>query len=226
MTSTEINQHAGSANTASASLVDSFEDNNVLQLLNNTERPFSCNSDETNSTRNQQGIEGDIASNSSNNASIASCVINLLNTVAGAGMLGLPGAYAGSGFVLGTLLLIVAASFSALGLHLLSVSASTAKARTQDNHPASFYSVATTAMPQFAIAIDAAVALKCFGVATGYFVTVADCMIDSFRYVLRNVSIGYESPAEEIEKKWSLPIDSFGSRVPLYRFYQSVFSRL
>ena len=106
-------------------------------------------------------------------ASIASCIITLLNTVAGAGMLGLPGAYAGSGLFMGTVLLVVAAFFSALGLHLLAVSATTAQARQGDGKPASFYSVATAAMPEFAIFIDGAVALKCFGVATGYFVTVA-----------------------------------------------------
>jgi amino acid permease len=133
-------------------------------------------------------------------ASIASCIITLLNTVAGAGMLGLPGAYAGSGFFMGTVLLVVAAFFSALGLHLLAVSATTAQARQGDGKPASFYSVATAAMPEFAIFIDGAVALKCFGVATGYFVTVGDCMVDSFHYLFRNFSAQTETPVEEIEE--------------------------
>lgn len=133
-------------------------------------------------------------------ASIISCVITLLNTVAGAGMLGLPGAYAGSGFFLGTILLFIAAFFSAMGLHLLSISATTAQARMGNGKPASFYTVAVTAMPQFAIAIDAAVALKCFGVATGYFVTVGDCMVDSFHYVFRNFSTHTETTTEEIEE--------------------------
>jgi amino acid permease len=196
MTTNEIN-HNGDNGNSTRTFLHSFEDNNGQVL--GTDRPLSYNSDDWNSG-NQQGAEGDTMSNSSSNASIISSVINLLNTVAGAGMLGLPGAYAGSGFIVGTLLLMIAAFFSALGLHLLSVSARTVKARTQENTPASFYTVATNAMPQFAIAIDAAVAFKCFGVATGYFVTVADCMIDSFRYVFRNVSASDESPAEEIEE--------------------------
>ena len=142
-------------------------------------------------------------------ASIVSCIINLLNTVAGAGMLGLPGAYAGSGFFMGTVLLIVAAFFSTLGLHLLAVSATTAQARLRNSNgnvngngqkPASFYTVATAAMPEFAIFIDGAVALKCFGVATGYFVTVGDCMVDSFHYLFRNFSAATETTAEEIEE--------------------------
>lgn len=200
MTTTEINHNGNSGDSTSFSLLDSSGDNNnnIQQILEN-EASISSNRDNGNSD-DQQGYEGDTIPNYSNNASIGSCIINLLNTVAGAGMLGLPGAYAGSGFIVGTLLLTIAAFFSALGLHLLSVSASTAKARMQDNSPASFYTVATTAMPQFAIAIDAAVALKCFGVATGYFVTVADCMIDSCRYVLRNVLASDESPADEIEE--------------------------
>jgi len=132
-------------------------------------------------------------------ASIVSCVINLLNTVAGAGMLGLPGAYAGAGYITGTLLLFVAAFFSALGLHLLAISAATAQPRNLTGKPASFHSVASTAMPAFAIFIDAAVALKCFGVATGYFVTVSDCMVDAFHYLLRNLSVQDENVAEEIE---------------------------
>lgn len=135
----------------------------------------------------------------SRKAGIISCVINLLNTVAGAGMLGLPGAFAGSGFFMGTVMLIAAAFFSAMGLHLLSVSATTAQRMHQDGKPASFYSVAIAAMPELAIFIDSAVALKCFGVATGYFVTVGDCMVDSFHYLFRNFSGQTQTPAEEIE---------------------------
>ena len=135
-------------------------------------------------------------------ASIGSCVINLLNTVAGAGMLGLPGAYAGAGYVVGTLLLIIAAFFSALGLRLLSVSAATVRSREQDkNAPftASFYTVARAALPESTMFIDGAVALKCFGVATGYFVTVGDCMVDSFHYILRKIPGQDETTLQEIE---------------------------
>jgi len=137
-----------------------------------------------------------------NKASIGSCVINLLNTVAGAGMLGLPGAYAGAGYVVGTLLLIIAAFFSALGLRLLSVSAATVRSREQDkNAPftASFYTIARAALPESTIFIDGAVALKCFGVATGYFVTVGDCMVDSFHYILRKIPGQDETTFQEIE---------------------------
>ncbi len=146
-------------------------------------------------------------------ASVMSCVINLLNTVAGAGMLGLPGAYAGAGYFTGTLLLMIAAFFSALGLRLLAISAATVETRNRNMNqaqgsgseyqkkPASFYTVAHAALPEFTIFIDAAVALKCFGVATGYFVTVGDCMVDSFHYILRNIPYREdETSVQEIEE--------------------------
>jgi amino acid permease len=135
-------------------------------------------------------------------ASLASCSINLLNTLAGTGMLGLPSAYSSSGFVVGTILLIVAAFFSALGLHLLAVSAATVQARNLNgsSSPASFYSIATAAMPQFSIGIDVAIAIKCFGVSVGYFITVGDCMTDAFRYILRNIKPDSETVAQEIEE--------------------------
>ena len=155
--------------------------------------------DEEGSSSLELEIENEINSRP-RNAGIASCVINLLNTVAGAGMLGLPGAYAGSGFFMGTVLLVIAAFFSGLGLHLLSVSARTAQERLNTRKPASFYTVATAAMPEFAIFIDAAVALKCFGVATGYFVTVGDCMVDSFHYLFRNFSANYETATQKLEE--------------------------
>ena len=178
------------------SLIDNFHDN-----LPDVDFTFNYDEQEGESPGIPLELElDDVGNPQQKKASIISCVINLLNTVAGAGMLGLPGAYAGSGFVIGTILLFVAAFFSAMGLHLLSVSATTAQARMRDGKPASFYNVAVTAMPQFAIAIDAAVALKCFGVATGYFVTVGDCMVDSFHYVFRNFSEQSETTAEEIEE--------------------------
>lgn len=143
-----------------------------------------------------------------NSSSIGSCSINLLNTLAGTGMLGLPFAYSSSGFVMGTVLLVFAAFFSGLGLHLLAVSAATVKERTniRTNQHVSFNFVAAYAMPKFANAIDIAIALKCFGVSTGYFITIADCMTDAFHYILRNINPDNKTSIEEIET------DLFGHR--------------
>jgi hypothetical protein len=94
-------------------------------------------------------------------STIASGVVNLSNTIVGAGMLGLPGAFGGTGWLSGTILIVLSASFSAHGLVLLS------KAACLTGRPSSFYSLALASVPRYTILIDAAVALKCFGVATG-----------------------------------------------------------
>ena len=72
----------------------------------------------------------------------------------------------------------MSALFSAHGLVLLSKSASAT------DIPCSFYSVANAAVPGYTSLIDIAVALKCFGVATGYFITVGDCMVDALDHIL------------------------------------------
>lgn len=112
-------------------------------------------------------------------ATLSSCAINLANTIVGAGMLGLPGAFGGTGYVGGPLLIFAGAAFSAHGLMLL------ARAATMvGEYPSSFYTVARAAVPRYTVLIDLAVALKCFGVATGYLITVADCMIDALDHIL------------------------------------------
>lgn len=118
------------------------------------------------------------------NASVISCIINLCNTILGAGMLGLPGAFAETGMILGILLLVIAALFSANGLRLLSLSAE--KVGFRSDKPSSFYVVAKAAVPRFTLLIDFAVAIKCFGVAASYFVTVGDAMVDACRYLLQH----------------------------------------
>ena len=139
-----------------------------------------CNAITGSSSSGSMSCSSERSSSSNNNnnnliwlggsASLISCVINLTNTVAGTGMLALPHAFAKSGFVVGSILLIIAALFSANGLRLLTLSAE--KVGIRPDRPASFYVIASAAMPEFTLLIDVAVGLKCFGVATGYFITV------------------------------------------------------
>mmetsp|Transcript_27186 Transcript_27186/g.49371 ORF Transcript_27186/g.49371 Transcript_27186/m.49371 type:complete len:128 (+) Transcript_27186:83-466(+) len=110
-----------------------------------------------------QGTETDTNMESKKGSSIASGVINLANTIVGAGMLGLPGAFGGTGWLSGMILIALSAMFSAHGLVLLS------KAACLTGRPSSFYSVALASVPKYTILIDLAVALKCFGVATVLF---------------------------------------------------------
>eukprot|EP00037_Helgoeca_nana_P018359 m.175835 g.175835 ORF g.175835 m.175835 type:complete len:174 (-) comp24416_c0_seq3:207-728(-) len=85
-----------------------------------------------------------------------SAVVNLANTIVGAGMLGLPRAFAESGYAVGAVLLVLSAMGSVIGLHLLAVSQATAGIQ-----PSSFYTVANAAMPSLTVLIDVAVYLKC-----------------------------------------------------------------
>ena len=107
-----------------------------------------------------------------NNASIMSCFVNLANTILGSGMLGLPYAFANSGWLLGSILLILSCISSAFALHTLSLCAMSLPG------PSSFYSVGHHVMPAFTLVIDFAVAIKCFGVATSYLIVIADLMPD------------------------------------------------
>jgi amino acid permease len=58
---------------------------------------------------------------------------------------------------------------SAFALHLLAVSA-----RTTAVDPASFFAVASRAVPRATFFIDASVAIKCFGVQSGFLVVIGD----------------------------------------------------
>ena len=104
---------------------------------------------------------------------------SLANTILGAGILGLPAAFSLCGRMLGTGLLLSFGAASGFGLHLLSCCAMLGgKHMVAAGAKSSFRSVATLAAPRFATVIDAAVAVKCFGVATSYLIVVGDTMPD------------------------------------------------
>jgi len=105
-----------------------------------------------------------------NSATLASCFFNLCNTVVGSGMLGLPYAFAQTGWLLGTVLCLVCAFFSSFALHCLALCA------LERPPPSSFYSVAIDVVPSLTTLIDLAVAAKCFGVATSYLIVMGDLM--------------------------------------------------
>jgi amino acid permease len=96
----------------------------------------------------------------------------LANTLLGAGILGLPGAFGATGYVLGCILLGTFACTSAFGLHLLYSCAN------KIGIPSSFGGVCDASVPSLSWVVDAAVAIKCFGVATSYLIVVGDGMPD------------------------------------------------
>jgi amino acid permease len=107
---------------------------------------------------------------STRKGTILSSFYNLANTILGSGMLGLPYAFSKAGWFLGTFLLIFSAAIASFSLHLLSVCALT------QSMPSSFHKVGATVLPKSSIAIDLAVAIKCFGVATSYLIVIGDLM--------------------------------------------------
>jgi len=125
----------------------------------------SSYADSRNSRGRLESFESDL-----HKASMASCFMNLANTILGSGMLGLPYAYSHTGWVLGSFLLLICGCSSAFALHLLALCALEMKG------PASFYTVAQATMPSFTVVIDVAVAIKCFGVATSYLIVIGDLM--------------------------------------------------
>mmetsp|Transcript_19958 Transcript_19958/g.29877 ORF Transcript_19958/g.29877 Transcript_19958/m.29877 type:complete len:446 (+) Transcript_19958:37-1374(+) len=111
-------------------------------------------------------------------ATLFSCIMNLSNTILGAGMLGLPHAFAVSGWSLGIFFLLFFASVGAFGLHLL---ATISVDHFSEKRDATFYSVAQKAFSKGALVIDVAVAIKCFGVATAYLIVIGDLLPQAFK---------------------------------------------
>lgn len=102
--------------------------------------------------------------------SLPVCILAMLNTILGAGMLGLPHAFAESGYILGVFMLAIFGCFSAFALHLLSCCS------TQLASPCSFYTLTSRAIPRGTFLVDLAIAIKCFGVGTSYLIVIGDVM--------------------------------------------------
>jgi amino acid permease len=107
-------------------------------------------------------------------ASMGASIVNLTNTIVGGGILALPFAFASSGFLLGSVFLVVFGLASLLGLHLL------AQCAFKLGLPSSFRKVTATALPGWSNFIDGIVAFKCFGVATSYLVVIGDTTTSLF----------------------------------------------
>merc|ERR1719295_1223402 len=105
-------------------------------------------------------------------ASIFSSMMNLSNTILGAGLLGLPYAISKSGWFLAIVLFAIMGTLSFIGLNL---SCSAAKIKAPN---ASYYTLSEISVPRAKKLVDFAVAFKCFGVGTSYFVVIGDLMPD------------------------------------------------
>ncbi|CDK29411.1 unnamed protein product [Kuraishia capsulata CBS 1993] len=115
-------------------------------------------------------------------ASVNSSVVNLLNTIIGAGLLAIPYAIRTDGVVLGVLIVILSGIASGLGL-VLQVLSSKFLPRGGSN----FFTVCSITYPQLSVVFDIAIAIQCFGVGLSYIVLTGDLMpsiveIDSFTH--------------------------------------------
>ncbi|OLL25541.1 Vacuolar amino acid transporter 5 [Neolecta irregularis DAH-3] len=98
-------------------------------------------------------------------------VVNMANTILGAGVLAMPHAIASTGIVFGVATIVFAGFTSAMGLYLLSRCATKA-----ERGQASFFAIANKTYPSAAVIFDIAIALKTFGVGVSYLIIIGDLM--------------------------------------------------
>lgn len=104
-------------------------------------------------------------------ASWISSVINLLNTIVGAGVLAMPLAMSHMGIVLGIFVILWAGLTAGFGLYL-----QTRCAAYLERGSSSFFALSQITYPNAAIIFDAAIAVKCFGVGVSYLIIIGDLM--------------------------------------------------
>lgn len=111
-----------------------------------------------------------------NNSSTCACALNLISTIMGSGVLGLPFALSKTGWVIGLLLLVCCCCFSMLSLHLLAICA----ARSQ---PFSIQSVLKDTRRGYGMLVDISQLFSCFGACLSYLVVIGGLMsslVDGF----------------------------------------------
>lgn len=104
-------------------------------------------------------------------ASWLSSVINLVNTIVGAGVLAMPLALSRMGIVLGIAIILWSGVTAGFGLYL-----QTRCARYLERGKSSFFALSQITYPNAAVIFDAAIAIKCFGVGVSYLIIIGDLM--------------------------------------------------
>ncbi|KAF2673900.1 hypothetical protein BT63DRAFT_169907 [Microthyrium microscopicum] len=104
-------------------------------------------------------------------ASFSSSVINLVNTIVGAGVLAMPRAMSQMGMLLGTIFIVWSGITAGFGLYL-----QTKCAMYLERGHSSFFALSQLTYPNLAIIFDAAIAVKCFGVGVSYLIIIGDLM--------------------------------------------------
>ena len=104
------------------------------------------------------------------NGNLLSGILNLTQTILGAGILAMPLAIANVGVVLGSILILSSAAASAFALYLLCLLAQSS------GRNSSFFACSKMTWPDLAVFFDIAIAIKCFGVSVSYLVICRDLL--------------------------------------------------
>eukprot|EP01084_Bolivina_argentea_P135521 238784_1 len=129
---------------------------------------LSSNITENNATHDVDNI------NSTNipSGSISSSVLNLMNTVIGAGILGFPSVINETGYILGAFLFIFIATLTSFSLHLNMICAKTLIPT------ASYITLCRITIPKLRILVDITVIIVTWGSACAYLVVIGDLLPD------------------------------------------------
>ncbi|ORZ35498.1 transmembrane amino acid transporter protein-domain-containing protein [Catenaria anguillulae PL171] len=119
-------------------------------------------------------------------------IINISNTILGSGMLAMPYAIATVGLGVGLGMVLFSGVAAAFGLWLLTHVArylpgsesETCGGPRQPRAHSSFFSLSEITYPHAAVYFDAAIGIKCFGVASSYLVVIGDLMPEVMAGVL------------------------------------------
>ncbi|KAK7515541.1 transmembrane amino acid transporter protein-domain-containing protein [Phyllosticta citriasiana] len=123
------------------------------------------------SIRSRRGRRGGKDAGFIGQATWASSVINLVNTILGAGLLAMPHALSQMGILLGVIVIVWAGLTAGFGLYL-----QTRCAKYLDRGSSSFAALSKITYPNAAVVFDAAIAIKCFGVGVSYLIIIGDLM--------------------------------------------------
>ncbi|KNC82326.1 hypothetical protein SARC_05390 [Sphaeroforma arctica JP610] len=124
--------------------------------------------------------EHDYDSDTQGKGTVFSGFLNLSNTIIGSGILGLPSAFMGLGYVMGTVFVVLCGLMSAFTLHLLSKCSHKIGGR---HH--SYGSVAHASVPWLSWFVDLVVIFNCFGAGVSYLIIFGDNMPDFMEYVAK-----------------------------------------
>lgn len=111
-------------------------------------------------------------------ASYPTSMVNLLKTIIGSGILGLPQAIVKFGLVTGVSLMFAAAFFATFGLHILNVAA------MQLGRKSSFAGLCSLTYPKAAFWFDFAIAIKCVGTTIAYFTVIGTTFITLLKAII------------------------------------------